>query len=203
MDEVAMNTTTFDSTVIAAVIGILAFALSQVLNALFVHLRDEKLKRLENLNIASFAKAELINVVRHHEANITKLDSIIQTGTFEVDTHYEKMKLNDNGLVALELAKIYVLPEGLTQDLLRFSLFCRNNEIEIKQTESIIEGNGNDCTKLACLRELRKRFERAILVAGLISENLDKYSNCQKNTNDLSINWPDEYWMLSDENDTP
>ncbi|GLO64118.1 hypothetical protein MACH09_46260 [Vibrio sp. MACH09] len=182
-----------------ALIGVVAFIIAQILNDLFIRHRKSVEDRKEKLNVASFAKSELINISRHHEANILKLESLIKAQSFDIGTHYEKMKLSDRGLVALELHRLNELPNGLTQDLLRFSLFCRNNEIEIVDSIETLEGNGNNELKLKRLNELLERFQRTVFVSGEIVKNLDLYQANPKAKVDRQIEWPDEYWKLQED----
>jgi len=197
MDEVTeVARWTLDIRIVAALIGVFAFLVAQTANAFFVSLRDRKQIENEKRDIALFARAELINVKRHQEANVIKLGSILDSSSFGEKIDYDKLKLTDTGLVALDLAKVYILKQELAQDLLRFSLFCRNNELEISNVFATVESNCSDDEKSKAVQRLKNRLLVTINIANEISLQLKEYSNSPKKYIKNGIAWSDSLFKI-------
>ena len=196
VNQVSEAAWSVDIRIVAALIGVVAFVVSQVANAWFVARRDSKQKEQEKRDIALFALAELVNVKRHQEANMVKLRSILESDRFGDKIDYDKFKLSDNGLVALDLAKVYVLEASLAQDLLRFSLFCRNNELEIENTFSVVSSAVSDDEKNAYIKRLSDRLGSTIKLSSEISAQIESYARSPKKYEGKAVYWPDTLFKL-------
>lgn len=177
--------------IVIALIGVVAFIVAQVALFIFTQLRDSRLRKVDRVDIARLADAELTNIVRHMEANIVNLDNLLEGGSEARAVDFEKLKLSEMGLLALDVSKIYLLEEGLMQDLLRLSLFCRNNDLEVDyyiQELTSDEGTSSDLGMF----QLKFRFEATRSQTVELQSNLRRFILSPQRYTNSPVTWKNE-----------
>lgn len=185
-------------TVIGALIGVIAFVLGHVTNAVLTSFRDRRQLAQKRIDTSRFARAELVNLTRHIQANLIKLESMLETSDFGAQVDFEKLRYTKSGMVALDLSTMYMLHEALAQDLLTLSLYCRNNEIEIDVAIDSIFGAGHnsDTAKRSAVRKLRSRLQFTKQQSSELAELLQRYAEAPDKYTGDPIEWPATLYIV-------
>ncbi|WP_372069212.1 hypothetical protein P7L75_02235 (plasmid) [Tistrella mobilis] len=153
--------------------------------------------RTQRQLIARAVRAEISGVIRHCEANIIKIDSMFDAKNFGNVVDYKKFSYSKDGFSIVDVKQSYLLPENISMDISRLSLFIRNNEIHIEfLIKEIFESALNDEIKYNKLSEYKKRMIISIKHCKDFYSIITGYIEKDKNIYMKNLIWKDEIFKI-------
>lgn len=182
----------------AAIIGALGVALGGAITYLVTRSNAASNARGVRGSIARYARSELESFVRHCEANMVKIDSLVLHLGQGRQYDYRKFSYSPHGLRCLTLIDIHALHEKVLQDLLRLNLIIRNTEFHV---DFLLDWAANQATDplllIDELQRFRKRLDDVVGFARQVSSNLTRYARAPNDANDVNINWPKTFYQVT------
>lgn len=148
--------------------------------------------------------AELSTLIRHSQANVIKLRSLLRLSIIGDKIDYEKLKYFDEKMMVVDFQKIYFLSDNLAQSLLRMALFKRNNDLEVDSAILFIFDLGDRLSNEQArevIINLKKRMIITILMAYVIRKQLRIYIQNPVKYDDVGIHWNRSLWRKTRKDD--
>lgn len=180
--------------IIAGVIGVGSGAATYLMTSM----RAQNSEKGRLSQMARYVGSELSSFIRHCEANMVKIDSLLDRLPDGRRYDYEKFSYSREGLNSLKLKELHALHERVLQDLLRLNLIVRNTEYHV---QFLLDCQANPEAVRGSLEEelklFRKRLYDVAVFAKQISANLTRYARDPSEGNDVNISWPKTFYEVA------